>query len=158
MNTIRAWICATMLLIPSVAIAADRPATATSAETSAEVSPQWIAAWTNQRGSTLYIDAVAPNGQISGQYVNRASGSGCQNTPYPVIGWLYGTAITFTVKWQNSSQSCNSITSWAGFFANGRINTQWELVVNGSTQIQRGSDVFTPVAPVEHKSLMLESP
>ena len=120
-------------------------------------SIQVPSAWTNQRGSTLYLEALSANGQITGYYVNRASGTSCQNIPYPLVGWVYGSGITFTVKWQGSIQSCNSITSWTGFLYQGRINTLWQLVINGSTstgQIQQGNDIFSPAQAVTHKSLM----
>lgn len=115
-------------------------------------------AWTNQRGSTLYIENVAPNGQLSGYYVNRASGYGCQNTPYPVTGWVLGTAITFTVRWQNSVANCNSITAWTGFYnrSTSSIDTLWQLVVNGSTsvrQILHGGDTFKRTTQESMKSL-----
>lgn len=105
--------------------------------------------WTNQRGSTLTIDSVGSNGQIAGTYVNRAAGFGCQKTPYPVIGWIYGTAITFTVAWKNPSASCQSITAWTGFYLKGEIQTKWQLVEDGATnpsQIMQGSDTFRRAA------------
>ncbi len=116
-------------------------------------------AWTNQSGSTLYIDSVEPNGKLTGIYINRASGYQCQNIPYLVTGWIYGTAITFTTKWKNSVESCNSITAWTGFFYRGQIQTLWQLVKNGSTstgQIIKGSDIFKPAAMKNNKSLVNE--
>lgn len=114
--------------------------------------------WTNQSGSVLTIGSIDGQGQITGSYVNKASGYRCQNIPYPVTGWVYGSAITFTVKWQSSSESCSSITAWTGFLDNqGQIETLWQLVVNGSTstnQILKGSDTFTQNQALEHKSLM----
>lgn len=108
--------------------------------------------WQNQSGSTLSIEDVDSEGLITGYYINRASGFGCQNTPYPVTGWvLPGTnTITFTVKWENTTQNCQSLTAWTGFFsADGQtITTLWQLVVNGTTstgQILKGSDTFTLV-------------
>jgi hypothetical protein len=103
--------------------------------------------WTNQSGSSLYIESVDPSGMIGGYYINREQGYACQNTPYPVTGWVYGTAITFTVIWDNATESCNSITSWTGFYYQGVITTLWQLVVNGSTsdsQIIQGQDTFSP--------------
>jgi len=61
-------------------------------------SLQALSAWTNQSGSTLYIDSVSNDGQITGTYINRAQGYGCQNISYAVTGWVYGTAITFTAN------------------------------------------------------------
>ncbi|AYB59280.1 avidin/streptavidin family protein [Ralstonia solanacearum] len=117
-------------------------------------------AWTNQRGSTLYVDSVEPNtGKITGHYINRAAGYGCQNLAYPVTGWAYGTAVTFATTWQNPSESCNSITSWTGSLNQGQITTLWQLVVNGSTstnQITQGADTFSQSMQTNRKSLLLE--
>jgi len=124
-----------------------------------EQTIQSLSAWTNQSGSTLYIDSIAPTGQITGHYINRAQGYGCQNTSYPVTGWVYGTAITFTVKWENPAESCNSVTSWTGFYYQGAITTLWQLVVNGSTntsQIIQGEDIFKPVEQKKLPSLKLK--
>lgn len=122
-------------------------------------SIQSLSAWTNQSGSTLYIDSVGSNGQLTGTYINRAQGYGCQNIAYPVTGWVYGTAITFTTIWESTTESCNSITAWTGFVYKGQIQTQWQLVVNGSTsttQIVQGKDTFSYQSPKTHKSLKLE--
>ena len=118
-----------------------------------------ISAWKNQRGSTLYIDNIDSKGQLSGTYINRASGYGCQNIPYPVTGWVYGTAITFTTKWQSAVESCNSITAWTGFLYQGQIQALWQLVNDGSSntsQILTGSDTFSPSTTKTKKSLMIK--
>ncbi len=124
-----------------------------------ETSVQALSTWTNQSGSLLYIDSVASNGLISGTYINKASGYGCQNIPYPVTGWVYGSAMTFTTIWQGST-SCNSITAWTGFLgADDAIHTLWQLVVNGSSktsQIIQGADTFTPVAGNHANALLIE--
>jgi len=123
--------------------------TASLARDAAPAAIQSLSAWTNQSGSTLYIDSVSPQGQVDGHYINRAQGFACQNTPYPVTGWVYGTAITFTVNWQNATEACNSITAWTGFYYQGAITTLWQLAINGSTdpsQIIQGKDVFQPGA------------
>ncbi len=128
------------------------------ADQTAVPSVQSLSAWTNQSGSTLYIDAIDPNtGVMTGHYINRAAGFNCQNISYPVTGWIYGTAITFTTKWQSATESCNSITSWTGFYYQGKISTLWQLVVNGSTstqQIIQGSDVFSQATQTTHESLI----
>ena len=119
---------------------------------------QSLSAWTNQSGSTLYIDNIGGNGQLTGTYINRAKGYGCQNIAYPVTGWVYGTAITFTTTWQSTTESCNSITAWTGFLYQGQIQTLWQLVINGSSstkQIVQGTDTFTPNVMKSHKSLLL---
>lgn len=119
---------------------------------------QALSAWTNQSGSTLYIDTYDPNsGLIAGHYINRAAGYGCQNISYPVTGWIFGTAISFSTIWESSTESCNSITSWTGFYYQGQISTLWQLVVNGSTntqQIIQGADIFTQTSRTTKKSLI----
>lgn len=118
---------------------------------------QSLSAWTNQSGSTLYIDTIDSAGKITGHYINRAAGYGCQNIAYPVTGWVYGTAITFTTTWESSTESCNSITSWTGFYYQGQILTLWQLAMNGSTsikQIIQGNDVFSINGKNNKKSLI----
>jgi len=120
---------------------------------------QALSAWTNQSGSTLYIDTIGSNGLLTGTYINRAQGYGCQNISYPVTGWVYGTAITFNTIWQSTTASCNSITAWAGFYYQGAISTLWQLTINGSTsvsQIIQGSDTFKRSVIVLKKSLILK--
>lgn len=141
-------ICALLFLMVSHGVSAD---------SAAMPSVQALSAWTNQSGSTLYLDAIDPEGQISGHYINRAAGYGCQNISYPVTGWVYGTAITFTTLWQSTTESCNSITAWTGFYYQGQITTLWQLVINRSTvpgQIVQGSDVFKQTAKSDKKSLL----
>ncbi|HCA26223.1 MAG TPA: hypothetical protein DEP05_00970 [Betaproteobacteria bacterium] len=116
-------------------------------------------AWTNQSGSTLYIQSISPSGLLTGAYINRAAGYRCQNTPYAVTGWVYGAAITFTTKWKNSTESCNSITAWTGFLYRGQIETMWQLVINGSSstrQIIQGADTFKPASTKANKSLLIK--
>ncbi|WP_445945773.1 avidin/streptavidin family protein [Shewanella sp.] len=122
-----------------------------------------MSAWVNQDGSTLYINSINAQGELTGSYINRAAGFACQNSPYPVNGWVFGTAISFSTKWLNSVESCNSITSWSGFYNNaggqGKISTLWQLVVNGSSspsQILKGQDVFSQTSAIENKSLSLK--
>ncbi len=120
-------------------------------------------AWTNQSGSTLYIDSIDGDGLLTGSYINRAKGYACQNISYPVTGWVYqspqGLSITFTTIWQSSTESCNSITAWTGFFSAGQIQTLWQLVSNGSSstsQILQGSDTFSSAAKKTHQSLQMK--
>lgn len=116
---------------------------------------QGLSAWVNESGSIFTIDSVASNGLVTGTYVNKASGYGCQNISYPVTGWIYGTAITFTTIWQSAIESCNSITAWTGFYNNGKISTLWQLAINGSTstsQILQGKDTFKPLNIIVNKS------
>ena len=109
---------------------------------------QAVGAWTNQSGSTLHIEVISPGGMITGHYINRAAGFGCQNTAYPVTGWLNGTAVTFSVTWINSTQSCNSVTGWTGSFDPSftTLTTNWVIARNGSTELRTGQSVFTRTA------------
>ena len=113
--------------------------------------------WVNQDSSTLSITSVDSTGQITGIYINGAAGYNCQNIVYPVTGWIYGTAITFDTKWESTIESCNSITSWAGFLYQGEISTFWNLTLNGSTstsQIIQGKDTFTQITTSVRTSLI----
>jgi len=129
------------------------------ADSNKSTSLQALSAWTNQSGSTLYIDTIGSNGLLTGTYINRAQGYGCKNISYPVTGWVYGTAITFNTIWQSTTESCNSITAWTGFYYQGAISTLWQLTINGSTstsEILKGSDTFKPSTTVLKKSLILK--
>ncbi|MDB4456237.1 avidin/streptavidin family protein [bacterium] len=102
--------------------------------------------WINQLGSTLTISTIDSSGLLTGSYVNKAAGYPCQDTAYPVTGWVDGTAIVFNTLWINSTESCNSITAWTGFYYNDEISTLWQLVSDGATstsEISSGSDTFT---------------
>lgn len=139
-----------MIMTPAIAICDE----AGIAESS---SLAGMSGWTNQSGSTMSI-SVDPSGQVNGTYINRASGYGCQNTPYPVTGWIVGTSISFTVRWDNQYENCNSVTGWTGFYntATGQIDTLWNLAVSGSTnpgQIISGSDTFSRTVKTESMSL-----
>lgn len=130
-----------------------------NADEDISVSIQALSAWTNQSGSTLYIDSVSSTGLLTGTYINRAAGYGCKNISYPVTGWVYGTAISFNTIWQSTTESCNSITAWTGFYYQGKIKTLWQLTINGSkstSQIIQGSDVFSPTSSIQNKSLLLD--
>lgn len=115
--------------------------------------------WVNQDGSTLSITAVDSAGLLTGSYINKAAGYNCQNIVYPVTGWVYGTAITFDTKWESTVESCNSITSWAGFLYQRQLSTFWNLTQNGSSStshIIQGKDTFTQVTMTVKKSMVLE--
>lgn len=104
--------------------------------------------WVNDRGSELHIDSIDKDGHLAGTYINRAAGFQCQGTPYPVIGWVEGDEIGFSVRWKSADQDCQSITSWTGYYEAGRIVTDWDLVYLDSVEngplMYRGSDHFVP--------------
>lgn len=101
------------------------------------------ASWTNQHGSQLRIDAIAPNGSFSGSYVNR-TGS-CKDRTYPVTGWIDGQKISFTVRWANAAADCQGITSWTGYLGAKGVLTHWTFVHfnhSGNPVLTSGTDVF----------------
>jgi len=113
--------------------------------------------WRNQSGSLLEIQQINPDMSISGSYINKAPGFQCQGTPYPMAGWIIGSAISFTVLWDNSYENCNSVTGWSGFYYNGEIETKWNLAVSGARdpkQILSGEDVFAPYPEIVSESLL----
>jgi hypothetical protein len=118
---------------------------------------QAMSVWTNQRGSTFIIDSVDPSGMMAGRYINRAPGTNCQNIPFAASGWITGNAIVFSVNWDNSAATCNSLTSWTGVYTQGQIVTLWQMAVSGMTspsQFFQGADTFSPSQKAIHKSLM----
>jgi hypothetical protein len=103
--------------------------------------------WRNDRGSTLVIRSIDADGRLAGDYVNAAPGFPCQGTPFPVIGWLAGEKIVFSVRWKNASEDCGSLTTWAGFIADGVLVTEWSLVrtdpQSGKGMVLHGASRFT---------------
>jgi len=94
--------------------------------------------WQNQGGSSLLIKSIDSDGRMTGSYINRHAGyPQCQNTEFPLTGWVYETSISFTTKWLNSTAKCVSITSWTGTFVNGKILSKWYLVINGMPDIDK---------------------
>ncbi len=111
-------------------------------------------AWQNQSGSQLFIENIDSYGNITGYYVNHASGFPCKDTPYPLTGWMLDNSniITFSVKWQNAMQNCMALTSWIGYVGeDGKtITTHWQLVKDGCSELDNilmGDDIFTYIEP-----------
>lgn len=102
--------------------------------------------WQNDKGSEFTILGISSDGSLKGTYTNRAVGFQCQNTPFPVVGWIDGEKIAFSVRWKNAQQDCQSITSWTGYLSGNRILTDWDLVYLDATEkrplMYRGTDYF----------------
>lgn len=100
---------------------------------------QWVS---KNYHSIFRITSVSKNGLLIGTYQNQAPQYPC-NSIYLVTGWLYGDVISFTTKWQNSIESCNSITIWIGKLnvASDQISVNWDLVRDGYAR-QEGVDLF----------------
>lgn len=116
-------------------------------------------AWKNQSGSTMTIN-IDPSGMVTGQYINRAQGTGCQNSPYPLVGRVTGNFIAFSVAWNNAAENCNSATGWAGYAqaAGGSIElvTNWNLSYQGQSgpAIEQGKDRFEYVPTIKTSSFV----
>ena len=98
--------------------------------------------WQNQRGSTLQIFFVNPNGSFDGVFINQAAGFECQGIPYPAVGTATPAVVIFTV----SFTKCRSQTVWRGRVSGTTMSTKWVLTYvkpNGGIGILRGKDVFT---------------
>jgi hypothetical protein len=102
------------------------------------------ATWTNQHGSTLTIQAIAPDGSFTGSFVNRSPGP-CDNERFPVSGWIDGQKVSFTVRWANANADCEAITSWTGYRGRNGVLARWLLVHfnrNGIPILSSGTDIF----------------
>jgi hypothetical protein len=102
------------------------------------------ATWTNQHGSTLTIQAIAPDGSFTGSFVNRSAGP-CDNERFPVSGWIDGQKVSFTVRWANANADCEAITSWTGYRGRNGVLARWLLVHfnrNGIPILSSGTDIF----------------
>jgi hypothetical protein len=115
--------------------------------------------WKNQSGSTMLI-AIDTFGNVTGQYINRAQGTGCQNSPYPLVGRVTGDFIAVSVAWNNSTENCNSVTGWTGYAqvsgSNVEIVTNWNLAYQSASggKIEQGKDTFQYVPTVQTKSFL----
>jgi Avidin family len=108
--------------------------------------------WVNARGSILTVSSMDGSGKFAGTYVNKASGFGCQNSPYPLSGTNTGNSVNFVVTWNNEStwnqqSNCLSVTAWQGTLAGTTITAQWQLArgnpQTGQLQTLTGQDTFT---------------
>ena len=104
--------------------------------------------WINAGGSVLEISTVSATGELTGTYTNNVKGIGCKGQAIALKGWLNGDLITFTVRWKNAQVDCNSITTWTGYHAAGKIFTDWDLIfISATTGLpthMRNTNVFTP--------------
>lgn len=108
-------------------------------------SPSVTGTWVNDHGSTLVIQTIGADGSVTGTYANNAPGYKCAGAAFPIIGWIDGARISYTVRWRNASVDCASITSWTGYFNEGRLGVEWVLAFEeyGASRIRTGSDSYT---------------
>jgi hypothetical protein len=98
--------------------------------------------WQNELGSQMNVNFDA-TGLMSGTYT---TGVGCgAGTSRPLTGFCNGSAVTFTVNWQE----CSSVTAWSGTYNGNSLTTLWDLVNAGSpswNSIVAGTDTFIVVS------------
>ncbi len=99
----------------------------------------------NDHGSVLVIQSIGANGSVTGTYANTAPGYKCGGVAFPIVGWMDSSRISYTVRWRNASVDCASITSWTGYFNEGRLGTEWVLTYEeyGASRVRTGADSYT---------------
>ncbi len=107
-------------------------------------SPSVTGTWVNDHGSTLVIRSTGADGSVTGTYANSTPGYKCAGVAFPIVGWMDGQRISYTVLWKNASVDCNSITSWTGYFNAGRLGVEWVVTFDeyGAPTIRTGSDSY----------------
>lgn len=115
-----------------------------AAQPASAQSPSVTGTWANDHGSVLVIQSIGANGTVTGTYANNAAGYKCAGVAFPLVGWMDGQRISYTVLWKNASVDCNSITSWTGYFNAGRLGVEWVVTFdeNGAPTIRTGSDSY----------------
>ena len=102
--------------------------------------------WANDHGSQLVIRSIGPDGSVSGTYANNASNYECRGIAFPIVGWMDGDMISYTTKWKSEAADCKSITSWTGYFRDGRLAVEWVLVYHDATEgrsrVRAGQDSY----------------
>ncbi len=107
-------------------------------------SPSVTGTWVNDHGSTLVIRSTGVDGSVTGTYASSTPGYKCAGVAFPIVGWMDGQRISYTVLWKNASVDCNSITSWTGYFNAGRLGVEWVVTFDeyGAPTIRTGSDSY----------------
>lgn len=108
-------------------------------------SPSVTGTWVNDHGSTLVIRSIGADGSVTGTYGSSTPGYKCAGVAFPIVGWMDGQRISYTVLWKNASVDCNSITSWTGYFNAGRLGVEWVVTFDeyAAPTIRTGSDSYT---------------
>jgi hypothetical protein len=112
-------------------------------------NPNFSGRWVNELKSFMVL--TIKRNSVSGKYTSLVSSSG-KTVSGPVIGYVAGDVIAFSVLWP---ASLSSITSWVGQIVidSGvqHLNTLWHLIVNVPdaqdpssiwTTIHAGADIF----------------
>lgn len=104
--------------------------------------------WVNDHGSELFLESIGPDGRLTGTYSSSLPGFACRNIAFPLVGWMDGDRLAYSVQWKNANVDCAQITSWTGFARHGRIFVEWSLVYRDATEgrpnLSRGFDQYKP--------------
>lgn len=130
--------------LPSLLAISLIAAIAATADHAAAQSPPVAGTWANDHGSVLVIKSVGPDGSVTGTYSNSATGFKCAGIAFPLVGWMDGPRISYTVRWKNASVDCAQITSWTGYFSGARLAVEWVLAYddNGTSKVAAGKDSY----------------
>lgn len=103
-------------------------------------------AWANDHGSTLTIGEIGADGRLSGTYSSSLPDYPCRNVAFPLVGWVDGDRISYTMRARTGSTDCGTITSWTGVVREGRLEAEWVLAYadpkSGKAMLTRGTDVY----------------
>ena len=104
--------------------------------------------WANDHGSVLVIQSIGPDGRLAGTYSHDLPGYACSGVAFPIVGWVDGDRLSYTMPARNESVNWGFITSWTGFVQNGRLYAEWNVVQRnpdtGRQALTRGTDVYLP--------------
>lgn len=104
--------------------------------------------WVNNHGSELVIQSIDPDGRLTGTYSSNQPDYKCHNVAIPVVGWVDGWLISYTMRASTGAIQCGTITSWTGYVRDDRLYAEWSLAyINTETfhpGLTRGTDVYRP--------------
>lgn len=74
--------------------------------------------WINEFGSTLTIGPVQGDGSFALTYQTAVSSGQCAQGSFAGTGYFSsgGSALGFSVLWQNDQSNCQSVTTWCGVY------------------------------------------
>jgi len=94
------------------------------------------------------IQSIGPGGSLTGTYSSSQPDYKCRNVAFPVVGWVDGDRISYTMRASTNGGAieCGTITSWTGYVQDGRLYAEWSLVyVDTETYrsvLTRGTDIY----------------
>lgn len=134
----------TLFICAAAALAA--PFAAPTTADAQSIKPQ--TRWVNNHGSELVIQSIGPDGSLTGTYSSSLPDYRCRNVAFPVVGWVVGDLISYTMRASNSVIQCGTITSWTGYVRDGRLQAEWSLAYTDTETfypgLTRGTDIYRP--------------